>query len=115
MNTETLNALKQVRDGINALQQALNDPDLTHDEKVFISTVLVNLNEQEDILINDVLQAMVDKINASNDELKQLIRKMSAAEQRIARFSDTIKKISHALETLAEITAKAMKAGLLGV
>lgn len=113
MNTEALNTLKQVREGINAVQIALNDPALDPDEKKVLGKVAINLNRQEDILINNILQAMVDKINACNGELKRLITEMEAASERLARFSDTVKKISDVLGTLAEITAKAMTAGIL--
>jgi predicted nuclease with TOPRIM domain len=113
MNTETLNALKEVREGLNTLQQALTQPGLAHDEKELLSTVLLNLKEQEDILINNILQDMVDKINASNDELQQLIAEMEAAGERLARFSDMVKKISDKVGMLAHITTKALSAGLL--
>lgn len=113
MNTETLNTLKQVRDGINTTQQALTDPTLTHDEKMILGSVLLNLSKQEDILINNALQAMVDKINASNDELTVLITEMENASERLAQFSNTIKKISKVVATLTEITTKAISAGIL--
>lgn len=113
MNTETLNTLKQVREGINATQQALNDPTLTHDEKMILGGVLLNLSKQEDILINNTLQAMVDKINASNEELTSLIAEMESATERLAQFSNTIKKISNVVATLSEITTKAISAGIL--
>lgn len=113
MNTETLNTLKQVREGINETQKALNDATLTQEEAVLLSAVLLNLYKQEDILINNVLQAMVDKVNAGNEELKQLITDMDCASERLARFGNTIKRISNTLGTLAQITAKAISAGIL--
>ncbi len=113
MNTETLNTLKQVREGINMVQQELSDPALTHNEKMLLGSVLLNLNKQEDILINNTLQAMADKVNAANAELEAMLVEMEAASVRIAAFSERVKKISGVLGTLAEITTKAISAGIL--
>ena len=70
MNTEAINTLKQVREGINAIQIQLSDSTLTKKEKSLLGDVLLNLNDLEDIIINNILQDMVDKINSSNALLK---------------------------------------------
>ena len=113
MNTETLNALKQVREAKTMVLNKLTDITLSHAEKQILGEVLLNLQEDEDTLINSVLQDMVDKINASNDALKNLIEQMDKASQNISEISNTIKKISNVLSTLTEITTKALSAGLL--
>ncbi|MBC7890196.1 MAG: hypothetical protein H7Z13_20160 [Ferruginibacter sp.] len=113
MNTESMNALKQVREVINTVQIELNDPSLTKAEKSLLADALINLNKLEDVIINNFLQEMVDKINSSNGDLKKLIADMEASTVRIAQFSNTIKKISDTVGVLAEITAKAMSAGIL--
>ena len=113
MNTEAMNTLKQIREGINALQIELNDQTITRNERSLLGDALINLNELEDIIINTMLQEMVDKINSSNDELKQLITDMEASTDRIAKFSNTIKKISDTVGVLAHITAKALSVGIL--
>lgn len=113
MNTEIINTLKKVREAINVTQIELNDPTLSSDEKSLLAKTIINLNKTEDIIINKVLQEMVDKINSTNDELKQLIEEMKTSTQKIAQFSNTIKKISDVLGVLIEITTKAMSAGIL--
>ena len=113
MNTEAMNTLKIVREGINALQIELNDDTLKMSERKLLADTLINLNRTEDIIINNLLQAMVDKINSSNEQLKKLIDDMKASTERIAEFSNVIKKISDAVGVLAEITAKALSAGIL--
>jgi len=75
---------------------------------------LINLQEQENILINFTLLSMVNKINASNAALENIIQQMDQASQKLSAISNTVKKISNVLSTLTEITTKALSAGLLG-
>jgi hypothetical protein len=114
MNTEALNTLKQIREVINDLQKQLNDASNTNEEKRMLELALSNLYDQENIILNNSLQAMVDKINCSNDELKKLIAVMKNSTEKLAKLSNTIKRISDVVGTLAEITTKAIKAGIIG-
>ena len=75
---------------------------------------MINLQEQENILINFTLLSMVNKINASNAALENIIQQMDQASQKLSAISNTVKKISNVLSTLTEITTKALSAGLLG-
>ena len=113
MNTEAMNTLKQIREGINALQIELNDQTLTRNERSLLGDALINLNELEDIVINTMLQEMVDKINSSNNQLKKLITDMQASTVRIAKFSNKIKSVSDTVGVLAHITKKALSVGIL--
>ena len=113
MNTEAMNTLKQVREAVNIFQIELNDPTYTDDERNFLGSVLISLNRAEDIIINTMLMEMVDLINSTNNDLKLLIRDMEKSSVRIARFSDTVKKVSNVIGVLAEITAKAISVGIL--
>ncbi len=114
MNTETLNALKSVRDAKTAVISKLTDPSISADEKKVLGSVLIRLQDEEDILINCTLQDMIDKINTSNSALQILIQQMDKVSQHISDISNTIKKVSNMLSVLTEITAKALSAGLLG-
>jgi len=114
MNTETLNALKQVNSLIAQLQDALNDTSLTPQEKKLINKAINDQMDIQDTLIQDTLQAMVDKINAANTDLQDLITKMQKTSDKLAKLAAGIKKVSDVVGALAEITTKAMSAGLLG-
>jgi hypothetical protein len=114
MNTETLNALKQVNSLIGQLQDALKDPALTPVEKKLIRQAISDQMDLQDTLIQDTMQAMVDKINAANTDLQQLTAKMEAAGEKLAKLAGVIKKVSDIVGTLGEITTKAISAGLLG-
>jgi hypothetical protein len=113
MNTEAFNALKQVREVANELQMMLNDTSLTRDERFLLEQVLSNLYELEDIIIELTLQAMVDKINESNESLKKLIADMKHESDNIAKFAATVQKVSDVVGVLAQITEKAIDAGLV--
>jgi ABC-type transporter Mla subunit MlaD len=113
MNTETLNALKLISDAKSQVVSELSDPALPLEEKQILGDVMVNLQDHENTLINFTLQDMIDKIDASNAGLQDLIQQMNDASANIAAISDTIKKISSMLSTLTEITGKALSAGLL--
>lgn len=113
MNTETLNALKEVGNAKNKVLDKLTNSELGLDEKKVLGNILINLQEQEDILINYTLQDMVDKVSSSNSGLQDLIIKMNATSLRIESISNTIEKISKTLSILVEITAKALSVGLI--
>lgn len=114
MNTETLAAIKQVNALIGQLQDALNDKTLTSDERSLIEQAVVDQTELKETLIEDTLQAMVDNINAANTDLTKLMVKMQKTSDKLAKIATTIKKVSDVVGVLAEITEKAMSAGLLG-
>jgi len=113
MNTETLNALKQVRLVTGQLQDALKDPTLTQAEKKLLRQAINDQMDLQDTLIQDTMQAMVDKINSANTDLQQLTAKMEKTSEKLAKQAGTIKKVSDMVGTLAEITGKAISAGLL--
>ena len=114
MTSVTLNALKQVREAKMMVLDKLTDNTISQEEKRILGDVLINLQDQENTLINFTLQDMIDKINASNAALKNLIQQMENTSKDIAVIGDIIKKISHVLSTLTEITTKAISAGLIG-
>ncbi len=114
MNTETLNALKSVREAKTMVLNKLTDKAISKNEKQILGDVLISLEDDENILINNTLQDMVDKINASNDALKKLIAQMDKVSQHISDISTAIKKVSNILSVFTEITGKALSAGLLG-
>jgi hypothetical protein len=114
MNTETLNALKQVNGLIAQLQDAHRDPALTPPEKVLVQQALNDQCDIQDTLIQDSLQAMVDKIDAANVDLQALMTRMQQTSDKLARLATSIKKVSDVVGALSEITSKAISAGLLG-
>jgi methyl-accepting chemotaxis protein len=114
MNTETLTAIKQVNLLVGQLQDALNDKTLTDKERSLIEQACNDQTLLRDTLINDTLGAMVDNINAANGDLTTLMAKMQKTSDKLAKIATTIKKVSDMVGTLAEITEKAISAGLLG-
>ncbi|HYF32073.1 MAG TPA: hypothetical protein VD993_13210 [Chitinophagaceae bacterium] len=113
MNTESINTLKIIRETLNEVQIKLNDDTLTNKERGMLEGTINRLLEMENIIIVDELQAMVDKLNSSNDELKALIAKMEESVQRLGEIAATIKRVSDIVGTLVDITTKAMSAGIL--
>jgi phage-related minor tail protein len=114
MNTEAINTLKLIREVKTDLQVFLNEESLKKNERKLLEQVLSNLMEIEDTIILETMQAMVDKINASNADLQKLISQMEEASEKIAEFSNTVKKVSEVISILGEITEKAIKAGIAG-
>lgn len=108
-----MNALKQIRDAVGQVQVQLKDPSLTIQEKAVLSDTLDNLLDQEDAIINTSMQAMADKLNSCNTDLQALITQMQQASAKISAFSNVIKNILNVTGTLAEITTKALSAGLI--
>ena len=113
MNTEAINTIKQIREAVGQIQVQLNDPTYKAADKQLLQEALSNLLDQEDVIINNSLQAMVDKLNASNADLQGLIENMKKASAKISAFADTLKKVANVVGILAEITTKAISAGLI--
>jgi methyl-accepting chemotaxis protein len=118
MNTETLSALKQVNLQIQQLQGVLQDstltPPLTPQEASLVGQSINDLEELQDTLIHQTLQAMVDQLNATNGQLQALLTTMQATSARLGKLAAGIRQVSDAVGALAQITAKAMSAGLIG-
>jgi hypothetical protein len=113
MNTEVLNTMKQIREAVGKIQVQLNDPAYHTADKQLLEEALDNLLDQEDIIINNSLQAMVDKLNASNTSLEGILADMKKASAKISAFADTLKKVANVVGVLTEITTKAISAGLV--
>lgn len=113
MNTEALSTMKQIRDAVGQIQVQLNDPTYKAADKQLLQEALSNLLDQEDVIINNSLQAMVDKLNAGNADFQSTISDMKKASAKISAFADTLKKVSDVIGVLTEITTKAISAGLL--
>ncbi|HVU95455.1 MAG TPA: hypothetical protein VHE34_09530 [Puia sp.] len=114
MNTETLNALKQVNGQINQLHDELRDPSLPQGEIGPIEDAIDALEAMRDILIHEALQSMVDQLNQTNARLQAVLTRMQGVSDRLDRISAAIRKVSDVISALVQITQKAMSAGLLG-
>ena len=118
MNTETLNALKQVNLQIQQLQGVLEDgtltPPLTSQEASLVGQSIDALEELQDTLIHQTLQAMVDEINSTNAQLQPLLASMQATSARLGKLAAGIRQVSDVVGALAEIVTKGMSAGLIG-
>lgn len=114
MNTETLNALKQVNLQIQQLQELLSDPKIKPEEEEPMEEALVALESMQDTLIHQVMQQMIDALNASNAKLQDVMTRMEKVSASLAKLAGTIKKVSDLVGTLTQITQKALSAGLLG-
>ncbi len=115
MNTEAMNALKQIRETTNALQQELNNLYYTDhdDDRKLLEAILNNLFDQEDLIINNTLQTIVNKLKKDNLKLQALIDKMNTETGEIAKVSTIVKKASDIIAALVKITTVAVSAGLL--
>jgi hypothetical protein len=113
MNTETLNALKAVNLQIQQLQDVVHDPTLNPAEVGPVEDAIVNLETMQDTLIHQSLQAMIDQLNQSNDRMQDVLVKMQATSDRLAKLAGTIKRVSDLVGALAQITRQSLSAGLL--
>ena len=114
MNDDKLSALKQVNLLIVQLHDALNDPALTLAEKKLIEEAINDQSDVRDTLIENTLQAMVDKINSANKGLQDLTDRMEKTSEKLAKLAASIKKVADVLGALAEATTKVLSSGILG-
>ncbi|MVN22914.1 hypothetical protein [Mucilaginibacter arboris] len=115
MNTEAMNVLKQIRETTNQLQEELDDPYYQNhtDDRILLESMLNNLYDQEDLIINNTIQNIVQQLNEGNNKLQLLIDKMSASSNQIAKLNVVVKKVSDIIAALVKITTVAVSAGLL--
>ncbi len=113
MNTESINTLKLIREAIGEVEQELGNPDLDKTDKKLLTKVFFELSKAESIIINETLMQMVKELNANNKKLEKMITDMEASSAKIAKLSRTIKKVSKVIGVLADITGKAITAGIL--
>lgn len=114
MNDDKLAALKQVNLTIIRLHDALNDPALTTPERKLIEEAINDQSDIRDTLIENTLQAMVDKINSANKGLQDLTARMEKTSEKLAKLAASIKKVADVLGALAEATTKVLSSGILG-
>ena len=113
MNDDKLAALKQVNLLIVQLHDALNDPALSPTERKLIEEAINDQSDVRDVLIENTLQAMVDKINSANKDLQDLTARMEKTSEKLAKLAASIKKVADILGTLAQATTKVLSSGLI--
>lgn len=115
MNTEAMIVLKQIRETTNQLQDELNSlyyKDHT-DERMLLETVMNNLYDQEDLIINNAIQNIVKQLAEGNQQLQALIDKMTTESLHLEKLSEAVKKVSSMIGALVKITTVAVSAGLI--
>ena len=115
MNTEAMNALKQIRETTDQLQQELGNPyyDNHVDDGLILEATMNNLYDQEDLIINNSIKTIVDQLNDGNTKLQELIDRMNADGGQISKMSAIVKKASDIIAALVKITTVAVSSGLL--
>ncbi len=114
MNDDKLSALKQVNLLIVQLHDALNDPELTLPERKLIEEAINDQSDVRDTLIENTLQAMVEKINSANPAMVDLTNRMEKTSEKLAKLAASIKKVADVLGMLAAATTKVLSSGALG-
>ena len=115
MNTEVLNALKQVR----IARQTVADLQLemagrlTAHESNALTNVYSDLEDIEDLLVLQDIRASIAQIKSDGEDLQKIADQMTQVSNRLSAISDTISKTAKIIGTLADILGKAASSGLL--
>ena len=113
MNTEILNALKQVRtvrQSVADLQLQMTGS-LTSDEANTLTNAYSDLEDLEDLLVLQDIKASIAQIKSDGDDLQEIADQMTKVSNRLSTISDAISKTAKVIGTLADILAKAASSG----
>ena len=112
VNTERLNAIRQVRQALDAVASARFDPALPTADRQQLETAYGALDEVEGGLILQEIADRLDALRSDSAKLGGLAKKMAQSAQRLQVIVDLIDKAAKAIGTLADLAAKASSAGL---
>jgi len=115
MNTEIKNALIMVREAEKLVDEARQDPDLTEKQRNNLQSIYVLLLDIDDQLVLQDLQQGIDKLKQDSKRLATLADKIPQEVERWRKVADAVRTAAKGVGTLADILAKALSAGLLGI
>jgi hypothetical protein len=112
-NTERLNAIRQVRQALDAVTSARFDPALPVSDRQQLETAYGALDDVEGVLILQEISDRLDALRSDSTNLAALANQMKQSATRLQAIADLIDKAAQAIAALVEIVAKASTAGLV--
>jgi uncharacterized phage infection (PIP) family protein YhgE len=115
MNTEIKNALIMVREAEKLVDEARQDPDLTEKQRNNLQSIYTLLLDIDDQLVLQDLQQGIDKLKQDSKRLATLANKIPQEVEQWKKVAEAVRTAAKGVATLADILAKALSAGLLGI
>jgi hypothetical protein len=113
MNTEKINTAIKVREALIRVNELRTFNNIGTPERVELDQAAILLEKLSwEIISNDIIQ-LCDHIDITSKELKELGKKIELSYTHLKSISVHIQKTAEVAGVLAEITAKAIAAGII--
>jgi hypothetical protein len=113
MNTEKLNAYKQVVEAMKVVNNSRTFNNLGKPERATLDEAALVLEEISWEIISDDISKVLDALKLKLIDLKSLNKKIQDTYKELKSISDAIAKAAEVVSVLIEITTKAIAAGLI--
>jgi len=113
MNTEKLNAYKQVVEAMKVVNNSRTFNNLGKPERATLDEAALVLEEISWEIISDDISKVLDALKLKLIDLKSLNKKIQDTYKELKSVSDSIAKAAEVVSVLIEITTKAIAVGLI--
>lgn len=113
MNTEKLNAIKEIKAAKNELQDKASELDAGSAERSKIETAIGQLEGVIWDLVNEELKDIVDQLKNESESLKTLAGQIKQAHEDLEEFGEKVEKVAKIISGLVEMVEAGIKAGII--
>lgn len=112
MDSSKLTILQKIVDAIGVIIQALQDPELTDEQRKLLENTKGTLRTIQNDIILKSQQNLADALSDKSEELNKLADQIIEKANELAQLSKDIKKIGDMIGTLVSIIGIATTGGL---
>jgi hypothetical protein len=113
MNTEKINAYKQVVDSLKEVNSFRTFQNIGTPERADLDTMAISLEALSWEIISDDITNVLNSLTSKVEEINTLNIKIIKSYTRLKTLSEKISKVAEMVSVLVEITSKAISVGLL--
>ncbi|NOQ75093.1 MAG: hypothetical protein GQ574_23975 [Crocinitomix sp.] len=113
MNTEKLNAIKEIKAAISEIELDLSNYERFSDERTILEKALGDLEVLVWKMVNQDLKGMTTELSQYNKKLKQLSVDIKETDKSLKKIGERIAQIAKITAALVKMVETAIKAGLM--
>ena len=113
MNTEKINAYRQVVDVLKDVNSLRTYSNAGTPERVDLDNIAIALEEMSWQIISDDISTALDSLTIKLIEIRKLNTKIKESYTHLKSISEKILKVADVIGVLIEISSKAISAGLI--
>lgn len=113
MNTEKINAYKQVVEALKVVNSSRTYSNVDTPERADLDNIALILETLSWEIISDDISKVLDSLTLKLTDLKGLNKKINDRYIHLKNVCDKISKVAEIVDVLIEITTKAISVGLI--